>query len=147
MKTKEYTPNDVWQLLAELSVSQKETSELIKKNSVEADKRSKEVTEKIKEAVKMSKEATERSKEATERSKEAAVRFKKMELKWQKADLKFERIHNEIQTSQKRAAKLDKQVGGIGNSNGEVAENFFYQGFINNILHFAPLLIVFNNYN
>lgn len=79
-------------------------------------------------------EARQQRKEFDQRLKkmyaESDARHEKRIKKWSE---NFEKEKREAdqrkKESDERLAKLEKLVGGIGNSNGEMAENFFYNAF------------------
>ncbi len=127
MEVHEYTTNEMKQMLAQLFVLQAENAKL----SNETAESVKSLSEEIKNINKMIEaRAKERAKELAKEAKWRA----KMDLKSQKSDLKFERIMNKLASRQKHFDDLQVKIGGISKNNGMVAENFFIQGFEENML-------------
>ena len=110
MKKHKYTFQEIRQMFAEVATLQKATAK-------ENDKRFAELVASQKEL-----------------AAETQKNDKRLREKSYKLDLKFEKINQVFQRTGKYINNLSDQVGGIGNSNGDVAENFFYQGFLKNML-------------
>ena len=60
-------------------------------------------------------------------------KFQATDKKFQATDKKFQETNKQIKENDRiliaRFKELSKQIGGIGNSNGDFAEDFFYNGF------------------
>jgi hypothetical protein len=68
-------------------------------------------------------------KELAQSSKETDLKFKETDLKFKETDLKFKETERFLKD-------LGKQIGGVSNSNGDVAESYFINSFKHD-LHFA----------
>ncbi len=152
MKTKERTFEDMSKELDKLLLFQQEYMKKVERESKErekerAEKRAEDEKKRAEEEKREEKRAKERAKERAEEEKKRAEREKKrekkraeeekkiakMDEKSRQSDLKFEKMMNQMQARQKIMDSIKTEVGGTGRSNGAVAENFFYQGFMDNM--------------
>jgi hypothetical protein len=107
--------------LEKLIVKNDESFERQRKEAAEQRKKE-EAKQRKKEEEQWKKEAEQRKKEE-EQWKEEAKQRKKEEEQWK------EEAEQRKKESDQRIAKLEKLIGGIGNSNGEMAEEFFFNAF------------------
>ena len=108
METHQYTFQEIRQMLGELTVSQKETE----KRFQETEKRFQETDRKFQE---------------TDREFQETKNF--LREKFLKTDIKFEQTNQKFERTEKLVRELSRQLGGIANSNGDFAEEFFFHGF------------------
>jgi hypothetical protein len=108
-----YTPDDVWRLLSELIVAQKETERLLKERSQETEHRFQETERLLKER---SQETEHRFQETErllkERSQETEHRFQETE--------RF--LKQQTQATDKQIKQVSQQLGKLGNRLGEFVE-------------------------
>ncbi len=109
---KHYTFEEISQLFTQISITQAETSKSIKEND-------RILTEKFKENERF----------LTEMFKETGKQFKETDGKFKETDKMFKKTDKDFQELKHIIKDLNKQIGGIGNSNGAFAEEFFYHGF------------------
>ena len=93
----------------------KEVKDIIKKNSEEFKKSSQDFDERLK---KSSQDFDERLKKNSEEFKKESQEF------WKRSN----KISRDIKRTQKSVKEVSRQIGGIGNSNGHFAFDFFYKG-------------------
>ena len=71
-----------------------------------------------------------------ESSKRSDLEFKKRDIEFAKRDREFEKMKEEARKRDeefdKKFKKMVEEIGGIGNSNGDVAEEYFINAFENN---------------
>jgi len=99
------TPDEIWAILKETAAMQKENDRMIKEN----DRMTKETKREIKDLAALQKESKREMKESFAETK------RRMEESSASVDRKFKNIF--------------KEVGGIANSNGEFAEEYFENAF------------------
>lgn len=118
------TFESVWALIQESYKKSMEERKIEKKK--EAEEKKKEAEERKKEA---EERRMERKKEAEERKKEMEERKKEnRESKKEMRELK-KTVNEYIAEGRRERKKLNQQLGGISNSNGEMAETYFYNAF------------------
>ena len=110
-----YTIEEMKQMMADLIISQQET-----------DKKFQKLEEDFKEISKMFKETDKAFQKTDEK-------FQKTDEKFQKTDVKIQQSFQKSAKTEKYLDKMFKEIGGIGNSNGAFAEEFFYNGFLENM--------------
>ncbi|MCL2039426.1 MAG: hypothetical protein FWG85_03240 [Bacteroidetes bacterium] len=98
-KTITYTPEIIWQMFAETDKKIKEVSEQIKKNSDAADRRSAETDKQIK-----------KNSDAADRRSAETDRF----------------LSEKFAETDKKIKELTRNIGGIAESNGKMAEQMIY---------------------
>ena len=114
------TPESVWAALRELIASQKETSMQIKETGMqmkETEKLIKETGERQKETDKLIKETDKLIKETGEQIKETGERQRETD--------------KQIKETGRQIKELKEMLGGMGNSNGLFAEEFFFNSIYN----------------
>ncbi len=134
---KDYTFKEIRQLLSELAISQIETSEMFKETDKKFKETDKLLTEKFRETDKKFKETDKKFKETDKKFKETdkllTEKFRETDKKFKETDKllteKFIETDKDFQETKRFIRELGKQIGGIGNSNGAFAEEFFYHGF------------------
>ncbi|MEA3444595.1 MAG: hypothetical protein U9R19_07690 [Bacteroidota bacterium] len=78
-------------------------------------------------------EFNKRQKEADIRQKEADIRQKEAEVRQKEAEIRQKEADARQKAFDKGMDELRKEVGGIGKSNGAIAEDFFYSGLSNSM--------------
>jgi ribosomal protein L18E len=111
------TFESVWSLLQESIKNTKEMVKEMEKSSRQRNKESKEFDERMeKESKKFDERMEKESKKYDERMDKQSKKF----------DRKMDKMYAE---SRREMKELNKQMGGITNSNGEMAESYFYNAF------------------
>jgi len=99
----------------------------------ETDKRFKETEQFIKNLTFDSKETDKQFKETNKQFKETNKRFKETDRRFKETEQFIKNLSNDSKEIDRRLKqdmdKLAKLVGGMGNSNGEMAEEYFYNAF------------------
>jgi len=89
-----------------------------------------DIKEMFAESAKLSKETYQLNKESAQLIKENAQQLKEtkqvLREKFDESNLRWEKQNEE---AKQRLAQLEKTVGGIGNNNGDMAEEFFFNAF------------------
>ena len=91
----------------------------------ETDKMFKETDRKFEEIARRFKETVRQFKETDRQFKETDRQFKETDRQFKETDRKFQETDKSIT---KRMKEIHEELGGIGKSNGEIAEDFFYTG-------------------
>jgi hypothetical protein len=105
MKKEGYTPEIVWAMLADVAERQKETDRIIKESQAEATLQIKELRESQKES-----------------QAEATLQIKELRDSQAKTDQQIDKLTENVRN-------LNNDVGGIENSTGDFAEDYFFNSF------------------
>ncbi|MDR3115977.1 MAG: hypothetical protein LBU25_10725 [Treponema sp.] len=154
------TFEDVWAALMELKEYQQETARLFRESREETERSLRESREETERSLRESREETERffreSGEKFERELEKTVQA--LQESHQKTEHELEKTTQALQQSHQKTERvvreLSKEVGGISNRLGEVAQCFFgsdlwrhFDGFEYEFQRLYPYLPLFDEHN
>jgi len=133
-KTQKLTRDDIWEMFAETDRRFKKTEQLIKENAKQFKENAKQFKENAKQfkenEKKMAKMNEETDKRMAKMNEETDQRMAKMN---EETDQRMAKMNEENKQSnyelRQIIKELSREVGGIGRSNGELAEEFFYNAF------------------
>jgi len=111
--------DDIKAMYAETDKRFKETEKFIKNLSIESDRKLDKLSERISESIA----------EVTQQHKETDRLIKSISAETKETDRLIKNIGTETKETDRLIKNLSKLVGGMGNSNGEMAEEYFYSAF------------------
>jgi len=114
---KEFTPELVWQIIAELGEQQKKLGEKQKESAIAAEQR----------AAEWERRNAEYERERKESAAESAAAAERRAAEWERRNAEYERERKKSNAEwEKRMKELQNNIGGVSASNGAMAEEMIF---------------------
>jgi len=106
-----------------------ETDKMIKENAKRQEERDRILSEKFAETDRIIKENAKRQEETDRQMKETDRQMKETDRQMKETDRQMKETDRQMKETDRRMKELQKHVGGIANSQGDFAEEYFFNSF------------------